>query len=151
MAVAGIVYCEIIAWLVANVLIDEFKSDSLVLLTLFSDTSPFSLSLISIFSASGTALVVIVLSIKLADKAGPSRWLRPFVATAQMSLTLYILHIGIFELFIRVSGLGERDNTLEFAWIWAVIFCLFALTFSYWWVAHFGRGPIEKILRWVSQ
>ena len=147
----GIVLCEIIAWLVKNILITETNLDSLALLIIFIDTSPFSLSLISIFSASGTALLVIVLSIKLAEKAVPSIWLRPLVATAQMSLMLYILHIGIFQLFILLSGLEERDNCLEFAWLWAAIFCLGAMPFSYYWVGHFGRGPFEKILRWVSR
>mgnify|MGYP001821269125 FL=1 len=146
-----IVYCELIAWLLQNILIPELDFDRLHWLRFFTDTSPFSLSLISIFSASGTALLVIVLSIKLADKAGPARWLRPLVATAQMSLTLYIVHIGVFQLFLLASGLGEMDNTLEFAWLWAAIFCLGAIPFSYYWVGHFGRGPFEKILRWVSK
>ncbi len=148
---ACIVYCEVIAWLVKHLLMAESYPHRPALLILFRDTSPFSLSLISIFSASATALLVIVVSIKLADKACLCRLLRPFVATAQMSLTLYIVHIGILQLIIQVSGLGERDNSLEFAWIWAAIFCLLALPFSYYWVGHFGRGPFEKILRWVSK
>ena len=146
-----IVYCELIAWLVQNVLIPESNFDHMRVLLFFADTSPFSRSLISIASASGTALLVIVLSIQVADKVGPSKWLRPFAATAQMSLTLYILHIGIFQLFLQISGLGKMDNCLEFALLWAAIFCLVAIPFSYYWVGHFGRGPIEKILRWVSK
>ena len=146
-----IVYCELIAWLVQNILIPESDFNRLRLLKLFTDTSPFSRSLISIISASGTALLVIILSVKLANKAGPARWLKPMVATAQMSLTLYIVHIGVFQLFLMVSGLGDMDNSLEFAWLWAAIFCLGALPFSYYWVGHFGRGPLEKILRWVSK
>jgi uncharacterized membrane protein YeiB len=109
------------------------------------------LSLISIFSASGTALLVIIVSIKLADKASHARWLKPLVATAQMSLTLYIVHIGVFQLFLMVSGLEDIDNSLEFAWLWAAVFCLGAIPFSYYWAGHFGRGPFEKMLRWVSK
>jgi uncharacterized membrane protein YeiB len=146
-----IIYCELIAWLVQNILIPASDFDHLRMLRFFTDTSPFSLSLISIFSASGTALLVIIVSIKLADKASHARWLKPLVATAQMSLTLYIVHIGVFQLFLMVSGLEDIDNSLEFAWLWAAVFCLGAIPFSYYWAGHFGRGPFEKMLRWVSK
>jgi uncharacterized membrane protein YeiB len=93
----------------------------------------------------------IVFSIKLAKTAGPSKWLELFLSTAQMSLTLYIFHIAVFQLFLLVSGLSSKENSLEFAWVLAAIFCLLAIPFSYFWVNHFERGPFEKIVRWVSR
>jgi hypothetical protein len=124
-----IVHCELIAWLVLNILIPESDFERLRLLRFFSYTSPFSLLRISVFSARRTTLLVIVLSIKLADKVGRARWLKPLVATAQMTLTLYIGHIGVFQLFLLISGSGEGEYCLGFAWLWAAIFCPGAFPF----------------------
>ena len=115
------------------------------------DTSPFSSSILSVFSASGTALLVIILSLKFATRAGLSKWLKPFRATSQMSLTLYIVHIGIIQLFLLMCDEGEMETSLEEAWILAMIFCLLLILFATYWVNHFGRGPLEKILRWGSK
>ena len=115
------------------------------------DTSPFSSSVLSVFSASGTALVVIIISMKIAKRAGHSKWLKPFEATAQMSLTLYIVHIGIIQLLLLISGREAMETSLEEAWIWAIFFCPLLIVFASYWVNHFGRGPLEKILRWVSK
>jgi uncharacterized membrane protein YeiB len=147
----AIVFSELFAWLVKTSLNTESILDSLPLLIFFNDTSPFSSSILSVFSAGGTALLIILSSIKLANKAGSARWLRPFLAAAQMSLTLYILHIGIIQLALIISHRVDKETPLEFAWIWATILCLLALAFAHSWVRHFGRGPLEKILRWVSK
>ena len=88
---------------------------------------------------------------KLAKQAGPSKWLRPFLATARMSLTLYILHIGVFQLFLIVSGLAEEENSILSAWVSAAVFCITSMLFSWYWVNRFGQGPLEKILRWLSK
>jgi uncharacterized membrane protein YeiB len=147
----GIVFCELIAWFAGSFLDGSSILFNLFLISALIDTSPFSLSSLSVFSASGTALVIIVLSIKLAKQSGPSRWLRPFLATARMSLTLYILHIGVFQLFLILSGLGERENSLLSAWVSAAMFCISAMLFSCYWVNRFGQGPLEKVLRWLSK
>jgi uncharacterized membrane protein YeiB len=150
-AALGVVFAEVFAWLVENVLITDSTIEIIPLLIFFLDTSPFSSSILSVFSAAGTALLVIVMSIKVAKKAGASKWLKPFLATAQMSLTLYIVHIAIFQLIQMIVGQGEINSRLEVAWISAAVFCILAIPFANFWVNHFGRGPFEKILRWVSK
>ena len=150
-AAPGIIICELIAWLAESLLSDNPVFLITPLFTDFFDTSPFSLSLLSVFSASGTALVIIVLSMKLAKHAGPSRWLKPFLASARMSLTWYVLHIGVFQLFLIVSGLAETEIPLVFAWFSAAIFCISAMLFSCYWINRFGQGPLEKILRRLSR
>lgn len=147
----AIVFSELFAWLVKHMLITESTLEKLPLLIFFSDTSPFSSPILSVFSAGGTALLVILSSIKLAKKAGSGRWMAPFLAAAQMPLTLYIAHIGIIQLARMISDRVDQKTPLEFAWIWATILCLLALMFAHYWVRHFGRGPLEKILRWVSK
>lgn len=148
---SAVVVCELTARLAGSILKDNPVFLITPLITVLLDTSPFSLSLLSVFSASGTALVIIVLSMKLAEHAGPSRWLRPFLATARMSLTWYVLHIGVFQLFLIVSGLAETESPLVLAWMSAAIFCMSAMLFSCYWINRFGQGPLEKILRRVSR
>ena len=147
----AIVLTEVVVWSLENLLFSELTLDIEPLLVFLLDTSPVSSSISSVFSASATALVVIVSSIKLTQKDGSSKWLTPFQATAQMSLTLYIAHIGIIQLALMISDRADKKTPLEFAWIWATILCLLALAFAHYWVRHFKRGPFEKILRWVSK
>jgi uncharacterized membrane protein YeiB len=150
-AILGIVISEVTAWLVVNYLITEWTLENIPLLTFFYETSPLSSSILSVFSASGTALIIIVVCMKLVKRFGSAGLLQPFLAMARMSLTLYIVHIGVFELALSLIDRVEHVPTLEDAWIWAAIFCLSAIPFAYWWVNHFGRGPFEKALRWVSK
>ena len=150
-----IVICEVIASLLEFFLnfSDSILTTSPMLIFFYHaiDRSPFSSSVLSVFSASGTALVVIILSMKLAARAGHSKWLKPFHVTAQMSLTLYIVHIGIIQLFLLISGRGVMETSLEEAWIWAMFICLILILFATYWVNHFERGPLEKILRSISK
>jgi uncharacterized membrane protein YeiB len=150
-AVLGVILSEMTAWLVVNSFITEWTLDHIPLLTFFYETSPLSSSVLSVFSASGTALIVIVVCMKLINRFGSAGWLRPFVAIAQMSLTLYIVHIGVFELALSLIDRVEYLPTLKVAWIWAAMFCLSVIPFAYWWVKRFERGPFEKAMRWVSK
>ncbi len=68
-----------------------------------------------------------------------------------MSLRFYIVHIGIIQLFLLMCDGDEMETSLEEAWILAMIFCLLLILFATYWANHFGRGPLEKILRWVSK
>jgi len=150
-AVLSIVSSETGAWLLENLVITDATLERVPFILFFLGTDPFSSSILAVFSAGGTALLVIVLSMKVAQKAGPSRWMKPFLATARMSLTLYIVQIGICQLFLMIAGAADRENPLIFAWFYAAVFCILAVTFAYFWVNHFERGPFEKLMRWISQ
>ena len=140
----------VLAALVNHVLISGSTLDKIPLIVLLLDTDPFSPSLLAIFSAGGSALVVIVLCIIVAEKAGRSRWMAPFLATARMTLTLYLAHIGICQLFLIVIDRYDMEQPLVFAWLCAAVFCLMALSFANLWIHRYGQGPFEKLMRWVS-
>jgi uncharacterized membrane protein YeiB len=149
-AVFGLLSSEALAWVVGHVLISESYLDKIPLIVLFQDTDPFSSSLLAIFSAGGTALVVIVLCTIVAEKAGRSRWMTPFLATARMTLTLYLAHIGICQLFLIVIDRYDMEQPLIFAWLCAAVFCIMTLSFANLWISRYGQGPFEKLMRWVS-
>ncbi len=150
MAALGLLASESLAWLVSHVLISESSLEKIPLIVLFLDTDPFSSSILAIFSAGGTALVLIVLCIIVAEKVGRARWMTPFLATGRMTLTLYIAHIGLCQLFLILIGRNDVELPLVFAWLCAAVFCIMALSFANLWIGRYGRGPFEKMIRWVS-
>jgi uncharacterized protein len=150
-AVLLIVSSESCAWLVENIFITESTLERFPQILFLLGTDPFSSSVLAVFSAGGSALLVIVLSVMLVQKAGTSKWLKPLLAASQMSLTLYIAQIGICQLLLMLSGRADRENPLIYAWLWAAAFNAAAITFAYFWVNHFQRGPFEKLMRLLSK
>jgi uncharacterized protein len=146
-----VISAETCAWLMENVILTASMLERFPLLFFVLGTDPFSASILAVFSAGGTGLLVIVLSMTIAQKAGASKWLKPFLATSQMSLTLYIAQIGICQLLLMLVGQADKEYPLTWAWFWATVFNVAALAFAYLWVNHFERGPFEKLLRWVSK
>jgi uncharacterized protein len=97
-------------------------------------------------SAMGTALVVISLSMMLADRFGNARWMKPHIAAGQTTLSLYVAHIIVGTLFLRAIEIHEMD--LLFFPIWGtIVFYTSALLFSYYWTKRFRRGPLELVMR----
>jgi uncharacterized protein len=106
-----------------------------------------------LLSGSGTALVVITLSNMLTGKFATSRWLEPFIATGQMTLTLYVAHfvIGAGFLLGRMGLLLYPSyRLLLVAVISAAIFCVSAVLFAFFWRKRFSRGPLELVMRRIT-
>jgi uncharacterized membrane protein YeiB len=150
-AVLLIVSSQGCAWLVESIFITESTLDRFPLIFFLLGTDPFSSSVLAMLSASGSALLVIVLSVMVSQKVGTSKWIKPFLAMSQMSLTLYIAQIGICQLLLMLTGGADRENPLIYAWLWAAVFNVAAITFAYFWVNRFDRGPFEKLMRWISK
>lgn len=78
-----------------------------------------------------------------------SAWLRPFVATGQLALTLYLAHVvlgmGVLEAIGRL-----KKQTLPFALLAALVFCIMSVVFAQLWRKRFKRGPLEAIMRTLT-
>ena len=149
--ILAIVTSETLSWLCENVIITGQMLENFPFVFFMIGTDPFSSSIPAVFSAGGSALTVIALCMMVARKAGASKWMKPLLATSQMSLTLYITQIGICGFFLLLVGKADEENPLVFAWFWAAVFDIAAVAFAYFWVNHFERGPFEKLMRWVSR
>ena len=104
---------------------------------------------LNIFAMCGTTALIIGGSFMLTERYPDAKWTRPFVATGQLALTLYIAHLivgrGILE------GLGFLENqAFPFAIGSAVIFCICAVIFSHFWRKRFERGPVEWAMRRIT-
>jgi uncharacterized membrane protein YeiB len=109
---------------------------------------PFDRGLVYVASALGTSLLAFAVISWVADRAtGPAAAAVEVLREAgQMTLTLYIAHILIFNLMVDWLGWVEPGGlgaALTFALLfWAVAIALGAL-----WHHRYGRGPAERIYR----
>ena len=100
-------------------------------------------------TAMGVSLSVIALSLMLASFAMMRRILRPFVVAGQMALTLYVAHVVIgFYVLKRIDRL--QGENLTFIAFYVVVCWLAAVAFANWWRAHWRRGPLESVMRWMT-
>ena len=110
-------------------------------------TDPSSRSIVYVASALGTALVAFVVIDWVANRFPAAT--DPFRRAGQMSLSLYLAHILVFNFvvdwlgWIEPAGLG---TSLAFALgFWAV-----GITAAALWHRHFGRGPAERVYRAIG-
>ena len=96
----------------------------------------------------GTATAIIGGSLMLTEKYPDAKWTKPFIATGQLALTLYVAHLAIGMGLLK--ALGVLDKTLPFAIGSAVVFCICAVIFSHFWRKRFERGPIEWAMRQIT-
>ena len=96
----------------------------------------------------GIATAIIGGSLMLTQKYPDAKWTRPFIATGQLALTLYVAHLIIGRGILK--ALGVLDKTLPLAIGSAVIFCICAVVFSHFWRKRYDRGPLEWGMRRIT-
>ena len=97
-------------------------------------------------ASSTTAVSIIMGSIILMNKYCTSFILKPFVLIGKQTLTLYLAHIYIGLGVLEVFGFLQNQS-LAFAVITALIFCLLSFLYVHIWNIKFKHGPIEFIMR----
>ncbi len=102
-----------------------------------------------IFGMCGIATAIIGGSLMLTEKYPNAKWTKPFIATGQLALTLYIAHLVVGSGMLEGLGLLE-NQTLPFAVGSAVIFCICVVIFSHFWKKRFERGPLEWGIRRIT-
>ena len=100
------------------------------------------------FTGCGTALTIVGGSLMLTEKYPYAKWTKPFIATGQLALTLYVAHLVVGKGLLK--ALGVLDKTLPVAIGSAVIFCICAVIFSHFWTKRFSRGPLEWGMRRIT-
>lgn len=91
-----------------------------------------------------------MLCIIITERFCNAKWLEPIVATGQLAMTLYVAHIVTCTQLINLFC-QEDKKTLLFSTTNAIIFCVIAVIFSFFWKKRFHRGPLEFVMRWVSK
>ena len=96
----------------------------------------------------GTATATIGGGLMLTERYPDVKWTKPFIATGQLALTLYVAHLIIGRGILK--ALGVLDKTLPLAIGSAVIFCICAVVFSHFWRKRYDRGPLEWGIRRIT-
>lgn len=100
-------------------------------------------------TAMGVSMTVIALSLMLASFAVVRRVLRPLVVAGQMALTLYVGHVVVGFYVLAWIGRLQGEN-LTFIAFYVAVAWVVAVGFANWWRAHWRRGPLEAVMRWLT-
>ena len=96
----------------------------------------------------GIATAIIGGCLMLTEKYPDAKWTKPFIASGQLALTLYVAHLIIGMGLLKALGL--LDKTLPFAIGSAIIFCICAVMFAHFWRKRYERGPLEWGMRRIT-
>lgn len=111
---------------------------------------PFDRGLLYVASALGTALVAFTVVSTLAERFVGTpvvgSIVRLFADAGQMSLTLYLLHVLVFNFVVRWHGWIEPSG-LDLALTFAAGFWVVAIAAGAVWHRRFGIGPVEWLYR----
>jgi uncharacterized membrane protein YeiB len=112
---------------------------------------PFDRGAVYVASALGTSLIAFAGISWLADRAtGPAAAVVEVLRQAgQMTLTLYIAHILIFNLVVDWLGWVEPGG-LATALTFALLFWVVAIVLGAMWHRRYGRGPAERVYRAIG-
>ena len=136
-----------------DVILDRFPpAGSESPLALFLLSVPFPTSPFFAISAMAGSLAVIIMCITMSSRASFVRPLTSLVALGKMSLTVYVGHIFIGLALERLafSQFGPEEFQL-FAVLFTFLFCLAVLWGTNIWSRYFTRGPLEWLMRRLSQ
>jgi uncharacterized protein len=110
-------------------------------------TNASSRGIIYVASALGTALLAYVVVDMIAERFATA--VDPLRRAGQMSLTLYLLHIVVFNFAVDWMG-WVVPSDLSTALLFAGGFWIAAIALANLWHRHFGRGPAERIYRAIG-
>jgi uncharacterized membrane protein YeiB len=118
----------------------------------------FPASITFIFITIGWALMVIPVCLYLGNKYESSKIVSVLSKTGQMTLTHYISHMTIGVILFALitgkhyTGFPPTENPVETNYIlpYAVLYFLFSVIFSHLWCKRFKKGPLETIMRKIS-
>jgi len=135
--------------IIRNLSLGVDSADREVIVAIFG-TGPMPPMPLYMMAGAGTASFIIAASVSLGERYGDVAWLRPFIATGQLALTLYVAHVllgmGMLE------SIGRLENqTLSFALTTSVVFCVAGVLFAHLWRKRFRRGPLEAVMRALTK
>jgi uncharacterized membrane protein YeiB len=150
-SLAGIAIGEGVSWglrsLVATVAMPASSRADLLAVVGTAPMPPMPLYMVA---GAATAVTVILVSVDVAERWREAAWVRSLVATGQLALTLYVAHVLIGMGTLELLGVSE-DQTLAFTLLAAGAFCAVGVAFSTLWRRRFQRGPLEWVMRRVTE
>jgi uncharacterized membrane protein YeiB len=114
---------------------------------LFLSTEPYDRGAVYAASALGTALIAYTVIDWLAERFTVA--LDPLRRAGQMTLTLYLAHVVVYEFMVNQWGL-IRPAGLDLALTFALTFWVVGIMAAVAWSRRFGVGPAERLYRAIG-
>ncbi|MCY9548772.1 DUF418 domain-containing protein [Lysinibacillus xylanilyticus] len=112
-------------------------------------TGPIPPNIFYMLSNSASAIIVIVVSIYIVEKFAGQWLIKSLIQTGQLTLTHYVSHVfigvGILALLNRLE-----NQTLAFSILFTTLFFVGSILFSVLWRRKYKRGPIEWVMRKIT-
>jgi uncharacterized protein len=102
------------------------------------------------FSAGSLAVLVLLACLQLTVATPRYRLIEWLSKTGQLTLTLYIAHVVIGMGVLEAVGLLYNQSII-FSLLASLVFCVASVVFSVFWFKYFKVGPLEAILKKLSQ
>lgn len=109
-------------------------------------TDPFSRSLNYTIGTIGSSIGAFALIAMISELSKNTRVTQCLAAAGRMTLTLYVLHVLVFNFVVHTLG-WVRPTGLDTAWLLTIGFWLPAILLAAWWQRRFGLGPLERVYR----
>jgi len=117
-------------------------------LTEIIGTNPMPPLPIYMFSGISVAFAIISACILIAKKFENSFIIDALNKTGQLALTFYVAHVIIGMGIVEAINPSKMGNyAIEFSMIYALIFSLFCIIFAVFWRKYKQSGPLEWIMR----
>jgi uncharacterized membrane protein YeiB len=111
-----------------------------------ASTQPFDRGILYVTASIGVVLAVFVLVTLLCDRFGETFIVRLAQTTGQMTLTIYLAHIFIYNAVVNWWQLVTPTG-LDTAMAMSLAVYFVAIVWASWWHQKFGRGPVERLYR----
>lgn len=112
-------------------------------------TGPIPPNIFYMLSNSSSAIIVIVVSIYIVEKFAGQWLIKSLIQTGQLTLTHYVSHVfigvGILALLNRLE-----NQTLAFSLLFTTLFFVVSILLSVLWRRKYKRGPIEWVMRKIT-
>lgn len=109
-------------------------------------TQPFDRGVFYVLASLGVVIAVFMLIIILCERFDDSLIMRLAQTTGQMTLTIYLAHIFIYNIVVNQLGLITPTG-LDTAMTMSIVVFLVGIVWANWWSQLFGRGPAERLYR----
>lgn len=140
------VVAEAVSWILVKTLSAGAGPVGVELVSDLFGTAPMPPMPLYIIAGSGTACAVIAACVALGERFAEASWLKPWVATGQLALTLYVAHVVLGMGGLEALGWLEHQ-TPTFAIGSALVFSALSILFAHLWRKRFKRGPLEWVMR----
>ena len=113
-------------------------------------TYPFDRGLLYTLTTVGSSLVAVFGIGAIARATSESAITRALAVAGRTTLSLYVLHVLVFNLVVNQLDWIDRESGLATALVFAMGFWVVAVLLANWWNRMFPMGPLEWLYRRFS-